>query len=189
MTAVFRFIANIPWFLPFVLAVGLGYMGFQERTTAEVVPLDNQKLSLETDIQKVREEIERVKKFEAEKDQLYKEEGELDKAFKAAKAQFPPTIDLPDLMKSFEDMARELDVKISQFTPDLSVKRELLSSSRVSLRITGTYIQGMQYLNALSKMIRVINVESVKFGSPNADTAGQILEIEFNMVTFFVGDA
>jgi Tfp pilus assembly protein PilO len=188
VSAFLTFIARIPWILPYLAAGIMGFLGYQERMENEIAPLDARRIQLEGDVEKTKQEVLSVKKFQEEKENLLKEYASLEQAFKAAKGQFPTNINLPELMEKFEIFAKELGIKITQFTPDTNVQRNLLSSSKISLRIHGTYVRGMQFLSALARMERVVNIESVKFASPRAESSGQVLDIEIAMQTYFVGD-
>lgn len=75
---------------------------------------------------------------------------------------------LENLLASFEKLGRDENVEFVSFQPGAEQQHEFYATRGISLQISGTYHRLMTYFDRLSRLNRLVSIQSVTF-SPVSD--------------------
>ena len=159
-----------------LLAAGFYYLIYQaqmeqydglvkKRQSAQVLLNKNQKIANNLDVYRVEYEKMQVK---------------LD----AALGELPLKKEIPNLLTSIGDLARDKGLEILRFKPAGESPKDFYAEFPVGLKLTGSYHQAAAFFDAVSKMERIVNIKKLSLGSPKNAGGKTSLVVDCNAVTF-----
>jgi len=159
-----------------LLAAGFYYLIYQAqmdqydglvktRKSAQVLLNKNQKIANNLDVYRVEYEKMQVK---------------LD----AALGELPLKKEIPNLLTSIGDLARDKGLEILRFKPAGESPKDFYAEVPVGLKLTGSYHQAAAFFDAVSKMERIVNIKKLSLGSPKNVGGKTSLVVDCNAVTF-----
>lgn len=165
--------------IPFIIAlIALSAMGslyyFNEFKDTEVVQMDHEirKLSSEMDTQ--TSELTRLRDFAQNIERVKQELRELNLQLDSALEHMPRTFNLSGLLKRLTELAQNSGVELSSFKPkkitDTQQTPAFYNAMNIEFELKGTYVHSLQFLDQVSRLKRIINVEMLRLRA--VDSAG-----------------
>jgi len=109
----------------------------------------------------------------------------LDKAL----GELPLKKEIPSLLTSIGDLAKEKGLEILRFKPSGETVKGFYAEVPVSLKLAGSYHQAASFFDAVSKMERIVNIQGLTLGDAKNVDGKTSLGVDCNAITFrFVED-
>jgi len=139
---------------------------------------------LEQNIAGLKNELRMVKgkaaKLAEQKALLKKVEDQ----FKEASLVIPDRKEIPSLLTSISSQATGAGLDILSFKPTAERPQQFYAEIPVSLSVTGSYHNVGHFLDTVRKLPRIVNVNSIKLGSPKMQDGQMLLRSSINLVTY-----
>jgi type IV pilus assembly protein PilO len=110
--------------------------------------------------------------------------AKLEEKLEAALQPFPEEQDIPGLLKSVADGARDVGLEVILLRPEREEQQELLVELPVLMSVEGTFHQMVSFFDALGRMPRVMNIRALDISDPRSVAQGTIVKADFSVVTF-----
>ncbi len=120
-------------------------------------------------------------------DNLTERKRELDKAeadFQAALAEMPEQKDIDELLAQLNDVGKKSGLEISKVTPGDEAPDKFYARIPINMSVKGNYHEIAMFLQEVSNMKRIVNVNNIKFVQPQAKNDKVILGADFLATTF-----
>lgn len=131
---------------------------------------------LEKDIQKLKKEIKTNRKIAANLEEREKELQAKRQEFIYAKRLLPQDAQaLERLLASFERLGNDQGVEFLLFKPGGENKQDFFAQRSVQLRLEGAFYDLMRYFDRLSRLDRLVDLESVRFSPKGAKDAQSVM--------------
>ena len=146
-------------------ALGTAYYvnDFQEN---EVVQMDQQLRQVATEIDKKTHELTRLRDFAQNIERVKQELRELNLQLESALEHMPRDFNLSGLLKRFTELSQNSGVELASFKPKKSNgspgENNFYSVIDIDFELRGTYVHTLQFLDQVSRLKRIINVESLR---------------------------
>ena len=143
----------------------------------EIVNNGNQKVELEKKLKVLQSAQKEIDTFKAEIAILtsqYQKQSEI----------LPHEEELPKLLNSIVDLSKETGVMIKAFTPGTIQKLENYQEMGVNLKLLGNFHSLAAFMDKISKLKRIVNVEDITLGNPNLYNGKILLNSECNLKIF-----
>ncbi len=146
---------------------------------------------LQTNIDSLKSEYAAKRNELAEKqeiaDNLVERKRELDKAeadFQAALTEMPEQKDIDELLAQLNDVGKKSGLEISKVTPAEETPDKFYAKIPINMSVKGNYHEIAMFLQEVSNMKRIVNVNNIKFVQPSAKNDKVILGADFLATTF-----
>jgi type IV pilus assembly protein PilO len=173
MKLIFSLLARIPYILWFALAGWLAWSDWTNWQTEVWAGLESEETSKKALLQNLKRESQRAEDFSRMKEKKLKELQEISERLDAARGRFPSTPSVAQLLKDLADVADRTGLEFSSFKPMSERRNEFIVTSPIEVKIRGTYIQVMSFLDTSANLKRAVVTENLKFESPPANSAPQ----------------
>ncbi len=174
------------------VTAGMMYMDYSDWETNVYNPLLEQIKGEKMALENLKGKLAEIEAFRAQKDEKIAEMDELRKKLVDAKKEFPIRPDLPALLKSLADISEKIGMEFSSFKPaGTQEASEGLRSARIDVKLKGSYVQIMTFLDSVSNLKRIVNSEKVilKPSSKNENTTFRSLDADMELQTYYGGGA
>lgn len=149
-------------------------------------------------IQDTETEIESLKAQQVTLDQTYAEKKEiadnllerrremdqLEQRLQDALTELPERKDIDELLAAMNDLGKKAGLEITRVTPGSEAAESFYARIPISMSVKGNYHEIAVFLQEISQMKRIVNVNNLKLGSPLARNDKMILSSEFLATTF-----
>ncbi|NCN41105.1 type 4a pilus biogenesis protein PilO [bacterium] len=173
----------------FIIATVL-YMDFTEWETTIYQPLLQQVEGERAALERLKGQLAEIEEFRSQKNEKIAEMAELRTKLQVAKKEFPSKPDLPALLKSLADISEKIGMEFSSFKPggNLPAKEGLLTA-KISVKLKGSYVQIMSFLDSVSNLTRIVNAEKIVLKpSTQADSSGfKSIDADMDIQTYYGG--
>jgi type IV pilus assembly protein PilO len=105
---------------------------------------------------------------------------ELDKAL----GELPLKKEIPSLLTSIGDLAKEKGLDILRFKPSGETVKGFYAEVPVTLKLAGSYHQAATFFDAVSKMERIVNIQGLTLGRAKDVEGKTSLGVDCNAITF-----
>jgi type IV pilus assembly protein PilO len=121
----------------------------------------------------------------------FKHEKEiLERRLQQALTELPNEANIAELITSLYEIAQKAGLTINAITPQAEQKQSFYASIPIVMAVTGTYHEIGVFLDALSKLPRIVNVTNIKMGSPKMQGDKLVVASSYVATTFrFVPEA
>lgn len=155
-----------------------------------VSPRTTRTTQLETHIDEMLQERDR-KTFEAEQmPERQKEVDQLDKQLKLALTRLPDEKEIPELLSSISNLARDSGLDILVFRQVPEGYQEFYAEVPVEMQVRGGFHQVAQFLDRVGKLDRIVNVSNIVVKSPKVVDENLVLDANSRVTTFrFLSEA
>jgi type IV pilus assembly protein PilO len=146
-----------------ISACGTGYY-LQDFLTTEVVDMEKEIATIESDLGKKTNELKRLQDFAQNIERVKQELRELNLQLETALEHMPRTFNLSGLLRRFTMLAQNSGVELSSFKPKKSVDTAgaFYATIGIDFELRGTFSQILVFLDQLSRLKRIINIESIR---------------------------
>jgi type IV pilus assembly protein PilO len=149
-----------------------------------VSPRTTRTAQLEAHIEEMLQERDR-KTFEAEQmPARQKEVDALDKQLKMALTRLPDEKEIPELLSSISNLARDSGLEILVFRQMPEGYQEFYAEVPVEMQVRGGYHQVAQFLDRVGKLDRIVNVSNIVLKAPKNVDENVLLDANSRVTTF-----
>ena len=121
--------------------------------------LEEQRDTLDTQIAFERRVARNLDKFR-------KEVGELDGKLSAVLLELPNKKEIPDLLESISNLARDAGLDVSLFKPKGEVMQEFYAEVPVEMSVEGSFHQIASFFDEIGQLPRIVNVNQIALRDP-----------------------
>jgi len=101
-----------------------------------------------------------------------------------ALGELPLKKEIPNLLTSIGDLAKEKGLEILRFKPTGEKIKDFYAEVPVTLKLAGSYHQAAAFFDAVSKMERIVNIQGLTLGGAKAIKGKTTLGVGCSAVTF-----
>ena len=121
----------------------------------------------------------------------FKHEKEiLERRLQQALTELPNEANIDELIRSLAEIGQKAGLTINDITPQAEQKQSFYASIPIVMAVSGTYHEIGVFLDALSKLPRIVNVTNIKMGTPKMQGDKLTVAASYVATTFrFVPEA
>jgi len=185
----FKILLKINPVLWILLLVGLCYMDHQEWEQNVYQPLLQEIESKKIELKRVEADLAKIDDFIKNRDAKRAELDRVQNEFDAVRKEFPPTPALPSLLKSLADITEKLGMDFASFRPAGDVPVELLQAAQIDVKLRGSYVQIMSFLDSVSNLERIVNTEALTLrpGAEKENATFKSIDADLKILTYYGG--
>ncbi|MCF6266654.1 MAG: type 4a pilus biogenesis protein PilO [Desulfuromusa sp.] len=101
-----------------------------------------------------------------------------------ALGELPLKKEIPSLLTSIGDLAKEKGLEILRFKPAKEIIKGFYAEVPVTLKLSGSYHQAASFFDAVSKMERIVNIKGLTLGGTKEVKGKTTLRVDCSAVTF-----
>ncbi len=143
--------------LLFILTIFWLY--FYSPALKALTKLEEQRDTLETQIAYERRLARNLDKFR-------KEVGELDEKLASLLLELPNKKEIPDLLESISNLARDAGLDVSLFKPKGEVLKEFYAEVPVEMSVEGSFHQVASFFDEIGQLPRIVNINQIALRDP-----------------------
>ena len=117
-------------------------------------------------VDSLQTQIAHERRLVRNKDKIMKEVEELDVKLKFALQELPDEREIPDLLSSISNLARDAGLEVNLFRPRGEVRREFYAEVPVAITVEGTFHQVATFFDDVGQLSRVVNIDQITMGKP-----------------------
>lgn len=115
---------------------------------------------------------------------LQAELREMEAKLKEAMAQLPDRKEIPDLLTSLSNKAREAGLEILLFRPRAETFQEFYAEIPVDIVVKGGFFNAVAFFDDVSKLNRIVNIDNIDFKNPRVSGDQVTMDIS-NLATTY----
>lgn len=115
----------------------------------------------------------------------------LEQQLKEALTEMPEEVKMDDLLTQLEELAKKAGLQLSSLTPQNEGTGEggFYYSIPIKMQVEGGYNEIAVFLDSVSKLKRIVNVNNITLASPKTEADKVVLKAEYLATTFrFAGN-
>ena len=101
-----------------------------------------------------------------------------------ALGELPLKKEIPSLLTSIGDLAKEKGLEILRFKPADEIVKGFYAEVPVTLKLSGSYHQAAAFFDAVSKMERIVNIQGLNLGGAKDAKGKTTLGVDCSAMTF-----
>ena len=184
MNGLFEYLENLEPSRKIAIAVAVPLLILIAYYFLIVSPRTVRTAELETHIDEMLQERDR-KTFEAaQMPERQKEVDALDKQLKTALTRLPDEKEIPELLSSISNLARDSGLEILVFRQMPEGYQEFYAEVPVEMQVRGGYHQVAQFLDRVGKLDRIVNVSNIVMKTPKTIDEDVMLDANSRVTTF-----
>lgn len=184
MNAFFEYVQNLETNRKIALAVVVPLLVLFVYYFVVVAPRTRRTAQLEAHIDEMLQERDR-KTFEAtQMPERQQEVAQLERQLKLALTRLPDEKEIPELLSSISNLARDAGLDILVFRQMPEGYQEFYAEVPVEMQVRGGYHQVAQFLDRVGKLDRIVNVSNIVMKTPKVVDEDLILESNSRVTTF-----
>jgi len=161
-----------------MVAISAGfYLFVYQPADAEYESLSNKKATLENTFQKNQKIASNLKTYKAEYEKLQED-------LQAALSKLPESKEIPTLLTSIGNLAKEKGLDILSFRPAGEITKGFYAEVPVNLKLVGSYHDTALFFEAVGNMPRIVNIQDLKLGNAKDNNGKTSLSIDCKAITF-----
>ena len=129
-------------------------------------------------------QITNEKRLARELPKFQDEVKSLEVKLKIALQELPDEKEIPELLKSVSDLAKDAGLEVSLFKPAPEVQRDFFAEVPVTMTVEGTYHQIATFFDEVGHMPRIVNIKGIDMGESHSTDRGLIVKAGCTAVTF-----
>lgn len=153
------------------------YFSYYQQKVEKIQNLNQQKVSLEKQVQEVRARAADLAKFE-------KELEDAEKQFSETSVLLPKEKEIPKLLKDISSLGRSAGLDFLTFKPLADIPKDFYAEIPVVINVRGPYHNMGYFFDQVSKLERIVSVSNVKMGSPKKEGGEMLLNSDCQLVTY-----
>jgi len=115
----------------------------------------------------------------------FKHEKEiLERRLQQALTELPNEANIDELIRSLAEIGQKAGLTINDIAPQGEQKQSFYASIPIVMAVTGNYHEIGVFLDALSKLPRIVNVTNIKMGAPKMSGDKQVVSASYVATTF-----
>lgn len=113
-----------------------------------------------------------------------KEMDALETRFQEALTQLPERKDIEELLAQLNDVGKKSGLEIAKVVPGAEKQEGFYASIPINVAVSGNYHEIAMFLQEIANLRRIVNVSTIKMGSPKVNGDKVALSSEFLATTF-----
>ncbi len=109
---------------------------------------------------------------------------ELDQQLQDALTQLPEKKDVEELLAQLNDVGKKSGLEINKVVPGVEAPADFYAKIPIAVSVTGNYHEIAMFLQEIANLRRIVNVSTIKLGTPTAKNNKVLLKTEFLATTF-----
>jgi type IV pilus assembly protein PilO len=159
-----------------ILAAGFYYLFYQAQLEEHARLLTKREAD-QVQLQKNQKIADNLAVYRAEYEKM---QVKLDEAL----GELPLKKEIPSLLTSIGDLAKEKGLEILRFKPAGETVKGFYAEVPVTLKLAGSYHQTAAFFDAVSKMERIVNIQDLTIGGAKEVEGKTTLGIDCSAMTF-----
>ncbi|HFQ81409.1 MAG TPA: pilus assembly protein PilP [Desulfobacterales bacterium] len=139
---------------------------------------------LESSLRQLQNELTVIKAKASHLDEQKALQKAIEIKFKEASRVIPDTKEIPSLLTNISSLGTGAGLDILSFKPGGESPHDFYAEIPVSISVTGTYHNIGHFLDTVSKLPRIVNVNEIKLSSPTMQGGEMVLKSSINLVTY-----
>jgi type IV pilus assembly protein PilO len=160
-----------------LVILGIFWLVVYQPMKEEIDRLESQKASLERTLAENRRIANDLPKFRAEYEKLQKQ-------LEIALKELPDKKEIPSLLVSISDLAKNSGLEVVEFKPAALVTKGFYAEVPVSLKLIGSYHEVAMFCYQVGNMTRIVNLTDLKLGNAKVTDGRNSLSIDCKATTF-----
>lgn len=186
-----KFVLSI---LILIIGVAYGAYSLYGFTETEAVGFVGEITQLESELKNLKDEIQKVKTFADNIPAVKQAFREQSLQLEAVLDSIPRTLELAGLLRKINVLAQNSAIEIDSFRPVLDESKEgFFLSAGLELKIRGSFVSTLSFLDQVSKLKRVVVFEemsmNVDVGTKVRSSQGEMLATNLKLKTYRLGDS
>lgn len=137
----------------------------------------------------VKRETGRAEEFRRRKEAKLKELQELSAKLEATRQEYPTTPSIPQLLKDLADVADRTGLEFHSFRPQAERRQEFVVTTPIEVRLRGTYVQIMSFLDTSANLKRTVAAEKLSIDSPTTrEGSVSVVMASAQLVTYSIDE-
>jgi len=99
-------------------------------------------------------------------DRFKAEVRDLEVRLKFAVQELPDSREIPDLLASISNLARDAGLEVSLFRPSAEIARDFYSDVPVAVAVEGTFHQVATFFDEVGNLSRIVNIRDISIREP-----------------------
>src|SRR5436190_6512557 len=143
----------------------------------EITQKQGQLRTLEDDLIQKQSIANNLAQFKHEKEVL-------ERRLAQALTELPNESNIDDLIKSLSEIGTKSGLTINSIDPQAEQRQSFYAAIPIVMSVTGNYHEIGVFLDALSKLARIVNVTNIKMGQPRVTSEKLIVNATYVATTF-----
>jgi type IV pilus assembly protein PilO len=160
-----------------LLPIIVFYFSYYKPKVQKIETLSNQKVSLEQQLQEVKEKAANLAKFE-------KELEEAETKFLETAVLLPKQKEIPKLLKDISALGRNAGLDFLTFKPLADIPKDFYAEIPITINVRGPYHNMGYFFDQVSKLERIVSVSNVKMSAPKKEGGEMLLKSDCKLVTY-----
>lgn len=139
---------------------------------------------LKEKVEKLQAEIVNEQRLARNLGKVREEVKKLDVQLERALAELPDTKEIPELLASVSDLARDAGLEVSSFRPRPENIKEFYAEVPVVLNVAGSYHEVASFFDDVGHLPRIVNINQISILSPSVREDGVEIKAECVATTF-----
>jgi len=140
--------------------------------------------TLTTEVQELQQSVDKFTTIAARYDELKASIAELEALLKVALTFLPETREIPELLTQISNLGLRAGLEFRLFKPEPEKPQDFYAEVPVSLAILGPYHNVAVFLDQLSRLPRIVNVNGIKMSRLKGGDTEAALTTNCLMTTF-----
>ncbi len=160
-----------------LLPIIIFYFSYFKPKVQKIETLSNQKVSLQRQLQEVKQKATNLAKFE-------KELEEAETKFQETAVLLPKQKEIPKLLKDISALGRNAGLDFLTFKPLADIPKDFYAEIPITINVRGPYHNMGYFFDQVSKLERIVSVSNVKMSAPKKEGGEMLLKSDCRLVTY-----
>lgn len=129
-------------------------------------PLDTQIAALEEEVQTLQTQIVNEQRLANNLSKFRGEVKDLDAKLQFALQELPDKREIPDLLSSISNLARDAGLEVKLFKPRPENIRDFYAEVPVEISVSGTFHQVATFFDEVGQLSRIVNINNIFLRDP-----------------------
>lgn len=182
-------IIRLPFLIWIAIGVGMAYRDYSEWESTTLTSLNGQLQGKSAEYNNVKRETSKAEEFRRRKEEKLRELQELSAKLEATRSQYPTSPNVSQLLKDLADVADRTGLEFHSFKPMAEKRQEFIVTTPIEVKLRGTYIQIMSFLDTAANLKRAVVAEKLALDNPTTrDGSVSLVNVSANLVTYSVDE-
>lgn len=160
-----------------VLVTGLNWYMFTDDLQTKIVSTEETRKRLEGDFIDKKQIADNLNEYRRRKELL-------EQQLEAALQELPQDKAIDELLRQMNDVGVKAGLDITSVEPGAESREQFYAKIPVKMKVSGNYHEVAVFFDSVGKLKRIVNVNDIKFASPDKRNEKMVLKAEFQATTF-----
>jgi type IV pilus assembly protein PilO len=149
-----------------------------------VDPVQQQIARQQTALRQLEDELIQKQSIANNLAQFKHEKEVLERRLQQALTELPNEANIDELIRSLAEVGNKSGLTINDIAPQPEVRQSFYASIPIVMAVTGNYHEIAVFLDALSKLARIVNVTNIKMSGPRMASDKLVVSASYVATTF-----